>query len=96
MWSSGFEIQSQQKEIIKTLWRGISKYNICSPAPKISRKGGDVDKRGITNNKDMWRFNINKKDSLKIFIDLILPYIKHENKLKTIRKIEENLKIRGV
>lgn len=95
VWGSGFEIQSQQEGIIKELWKGINIYNISSPTPKIARRGGSIDKRGVINNKDMWRFDINKKASLRRFIGLIEPYLKHENKLKTVAKIKKNLELRG-
>ncbi len=96
MWSSGFEIQTQQEKIIKSLWNGVLKCGIDSPYPKISRKGGSIDKRGIINNRDIWRLDINKKGSLGKFINFIELYIKHENKIKTINKVKENLKLRGV
>ncbi len=94
-WSAGFEVQSQQKGIIKSLWQNIPKDKIISPAPRISRKAGNVDKRGVINNKDMWRININRKESLRNFINYIEPYLKHRKKLSTIIKIKQNLKSRS-
>ncbi len=95
IWSSGFEVQSQQKGIIKSLWQNMPNSKIVSPFPKISRKAGSVDKRGIINNKDMWRININRKESLRNFISYIEPYLKHREKLNMIIKIKDNLKSRG-
>lgn len=96
VWGSGFEIQSQQKGIITSLWKSMPLNKIISPSPRISRKAGSIDKRGIKNNKDMWRFSINRKESLNNFIDFIYPYLKHQEKIKTIAKIKNNLKLRGV
>lgn len=96
VWGSGFEVQSQQKGIIKSLWQNMPKNKIISPIPRISRKAGSVDKRGIINNKDMWRININRKESLSNFIYYIEPYLKHQNKINKIIKIKENLKMRGL
>lgn len=95
IWSSGFEVQSQQKGIIKNLWKNIPTNKIISQTPKVSRKAGSIDKRGIINNKDMWRININRKESLRNFISYIEPYLKHREKLNMIIKIKDNLKSRG-
>lgn len=96
IWSSGFEVQSQQKGIIKSLWQNMPKNKIVSPVPRVSRKAGSVDKRGTINNKDMWRININRKKSLSNFIYYIEPYLKHQEKINKIIKIKENLRMRGV
>ena len=94
--TSRFEIETQQKEIINGLWKGIQTYKIFTPIPRISRMAGSIDKRGVINNKDTWKLNINRKSSLNEFIRLIEPYIKHANKIKKIGGIKENLVLRGV
>lgn len=94
--SAGFEIQTQQREIINELWKGTQNYEIVTPRPKVSRKAGTIDKRGVINNKNMWRLSINRKKSLNKFIKLIEPYLKHKNKIKKVSEIKENLALRGV
>ena len=94
--TSRFEIETQQKEIINGLWKGIQTYKIFTPIPRISHMAGSIDKRGVINNKDTWKLNINRKSSLNEFIRLIEPYIKHANKIKKIGGIKENLVLRGV
>lgn len=87
---ASFEIQTQDKLIIHGLWKNMQKYGVKSPKPHISRRAGHVIK-GNKNNKDMWRFEVCRKDSLWRLIHLMGPYIKHEKKLKRIREIKENL-----
>lgn len=54
-----------------------------------------IDKRGVVCNKDCWRLTTAKKQSLWNFIKLIKPFHKHQQKLKDLKKVEENLKLRN-
>lgn len=94
-WTSGFEIQTQQKRIIYELWKGIQKFEIHAPTPKVSVKAGHINNRGNKNNKDMWRFTVSRKDSLWRLIHFFQPYIKHASKTKKIREIEKNIVLRN-
>ena len=94
--SAGFQVQTQQRRIINELWKGVKNNNIAALIPRISRKAGTIDKRGVINNKDMWRLSINRKRSLNEFLKLIEPYLKHGNKIKKMGEIKENLRLRGV
>ena len=94
--SAGFQVQTQQRRIINELWKGIKNNKIVAPMPIVSRKAGVIDKRGVINNKDMWRLSINRKKSLNKLIGLIEPYLKHKNKIKEVNKIKENLILRDV
>lgn len=83
-----FEIQSYDKNIVST----ISKYltnlyieNTLYLTRRIKRQY----------KKEMWRVTIVKKQSLWNFIKLIEPYHKHENKLKDLQRVKENLILRN-
>ena len=92
---ASFEIQSQDKIIIIGLWKNLQKYKIVAPFPKISRKAGAIDSRGMKNNKDMWRFEVCRKESLWKLIHFLEPYLKHKNKVKRIREVKDNLILRN-
>lgn len=89
--SSGLEIQTQQKNIIWSLWRNMEKYGINSPKPRVSVRAGQLRSNGVRNNKDMWRINVNQKESLWKLIHFLRRYIKHENKIKMLAKITNNI-----
>lgn len=89
-----FEIQTFDKNIIGTIYKKLLSLNIEGTFSK-SRSKGHVDKRGVKTNKDCWRLMINKKQYLWNFIKLIEPYHKHENKLKDLKKVKENLLMRN-
>lgn len=95
LWSAEFAIQTQQRKIICGLWENMQKFEIYSPAPRISRKAGYIGGNGIKNNKDMWQFAVSKKASLWKLIHLLRPYIKHKNKVKKIKELEKNIILRN-
>lgn len=90
-WTSGFEIGTQQKRIIYELWRGLRRFDIYSPAPKISVHAGHISNQGSKNNKDVWHFTISRKSSVWKLLCLLRPYIKHQNKIRKIKELEANI-----
>lgn len=92
---ASFEIQTQQKNIIWQLWKNMLKHGVIAPSPKVSVKAGYKRPNGNKNNKDMWRFEVCRKDSLWRLIHFLSPYIKHANKIKRIKEIKENIALRN-
>lgn len=90
-----FGIQTQDKNIISSLARGLSDLSITVYGPRISRLAGHIDKRGIRNNKDMWSFNIARKQSLWKFIHYIESHLRHKNKLEEVEKVRKNVILRN-
>lgn len=90
-----FEIQTQQKNIIIQIWQNLQKHGIESIFPSISKKAGYIAPSGSKNNKDVWRITIARKHSLWELIKNIDIYVKHQNKIKDIQKLKDNLKLRG-
>ncbi|MDO8503719.1 MAG: hypothetical protein Q7S60_03440 [bacterium] len=88
---ASFEIQTQQRGIIFGLWKGLEKYSIRAPRPKISRTAGSIDKRNVRNNKDMWRIEVCRKKSLWKLIHFLEPHLKHGNKIKALKLVKENI-----
>ncbi len=89
-----FEIQTQQKNIIIQIWINLQKYGIESPYPLISKRSGYVAPSGGKNNKDMWRVNVAKKSSLNKLVANLNTYVKHQNKIKDLQRIKDNLESR--
>ena len=73
----------------------MKKYEVITTAPKISKKAGYIRPGGNKNNKDMWRIQVARKDSLWKLVNLIESNMKHENKLKRVNEIKENIILRN-
>jgi predicted DNA-binding protein YlxM (UPF0122 family) len=90
-----FEIGTQQKNILIQIWLNLQKYGIESVPPSISKRAGYVTPSGRKNNKDVWRITVARKKSLWKLIDSLSVYVKHQNKIKDIQKVRNNLKFRS-
>lgn len=78
-----FEIQTYDKNIINTIFNKLTDFGIeCALS---------VNNKHIRYKQDMWRVTIVKKQSLWNFIKLLEPYHKHENKIKDLQKVKENI-----
>jgi len=91
---ASFEIQTQDKQIIHQLWENMQKYGVSSPRPNVSIKAG-VRSNGNKNNKDMWRFEVCRKESLWKLIHYLQPHILHGAKIKRIKEVRRNIIMRN-
>lgn len=89
-----FEVGTFDKNILSYISQRLDQLEIKNKL-NISRYANSIDKRGVICNKDCWRLTIAKKQSLWNFIKLIKPFHKHQQKLKDLKKVEENLKLRN-
>ncbi len=91
-----FTIQSQQLGIIHALSHKLNMLSVENYGPHISKRAGVVDKRGVKNNKDMWRIDIIKKRSLWIFCCNIQKFVKHKEKVSALKRVRENILHRNI
>ncbi|MCX6704888.1 MAG: hypothetical protein NT162_00940 [Candidatus Woesebacteria bacterium] len=89
-----FEVQTQQKNVIIQIWKNLQKYKIESPLPSIAKKAGYISPGGGKNNKDMWRISISRKISLWRLLGSLNTYVKHQNKIKDMKRVKLNLQSR--
>lgn len=92
--SGMFEIQTYDKNLLATISYKLEGLNIKNTY-RLSRKAGKIDKRGVINNKDVWKITISRKQSLWNFIKLIKGYHQHKSKLEDLKKVENNIIIRN-
>jgi len=90
-----FAISSYEKNIINSINKKLLELNIAGQIPRISQKEGYIDKRGVSNNKDLWTLKIRRKDELLKLINLIAPYIKHQKRYKDMLNVKNNILIRS-
>ncbi|MBI3576982.1 hypothetical protein HY086_03020 [Candidatus Gottesmanbacteria bacterium] len=92
--SAAFEIQSYDRNTLLSIHNKLKSYSIEN-IYTLSRRAGQIDRRGIKTNKDCWRVVISKKQSLWDFIKLIEPYHKHKNKIQSLQSVKRNLLFRN-
>jgi len=87
-----FKIDCYDKEILEWIHQSLIKNNIDSILKKIANKGqlawGGF---GGTYNKDLWRLNINKANSILTFTDLVGPYLRHSTRVGQLKLMEFNV-----
>jgi hypothetical protein len=82
-----FFIGSYDRNIIHQTSRKLYFLDIEFPKPRICIRAGYKDKRGVTTHKNLWGFKIKRKKELRKFISLIKPYIKHQKRLRDLKKV---------
>lgn len=92
---AGFEIQSQDKNILHQAWKKLNKLNIKCQKPKINRPKGYISKSGIIDRKDLWRLSVNRKVDLLLLLKSIEPHVKHGKRKNHLKKAKENLIFRS-
>lgn len=86
-----FTIQSQDKGVILGLANNLNNLGVECYGPLLSKKAGYVDKRGMPNNKDCWKFDVVWKRSLWILINKMGKFVRHGEKIKKIKEVRENI-----
>jgi len=88
---ASFTLASYDKNILEQIHKQLQKMGIeCNP-PRIKVKRGHVKSDGCVYREDHWYFTINKKSSLLVLLELLKPKIKHQKRLKDLKKAEQNI-----
>jgi len=79
-----FAITSYDADVLSWLSGWLSRNGIENKIRRLHRKGEKRKSDKYHNysvwNEDLWRLNINYKDSLYRFIEITFPYIRHEKR----------------
>lgn len=87
----GMQIATQEKGIIFDLWRLLNRFGILCNKPLLSRRAGQIDRRGIINNKDCWRLSIYKRNEFIKFLREYSRNLLHSDKRKAVEYISQQL-----
>ncbi len=88
---AGFKLASYDKNILKQIHKQLLKIGIeCNP-PRIHVKKGYKKSDGCVYRGDEWCFTISKKSSLLALLRLLKPRLKHQKRLKDLKKAEQNI-----
>lgn len=88
---AGFKLSSYDKNILKQIYKCLLRIGIECHPPRISIKKGHKKSDGCIYRNDEWRFNVNKKSSLFPLLQLLKPRLKHQKRLKDLKKAEQNI-----
>lgn len=90
-----FVIRTQDKNIVWTIYHELNKLHILCKPPIIGLPKGNIDKKGIKNNKDAWVLTLYRKDALLKLIENISPFLRHRKRIKDMKKVQENIRKRN-
>ncbi|MFZ5559326.1 MAG: LAGLIDADG family homing endonuclease [Patescibacteria group bacterium] len=86
-----FSIKTQDKNILHQIREKLINLGILLRPPLLVRKEGSKDRRGVKSNKDIYGIWIHRKDAIIKLIDLISPYLKHKDKLRRVKILQNNI-----
>lgn len=88
---ASFTLSSYDKKILKQIHQGLLKIGVeCNP-PRLHVKKGYKKSDGYEYKNDEWSFAITKKSSLLQLLELIIPRLKHQKRLKDARQAKQNI-----
>ncbi len=90
-----YSLKNTDKRILeqchaKLVAMGIECASIC-----LAYKGGWTSKRGVHANKDLWQFNIESKDTLLHFVEIISPFVRHAQRRADMEQVRANIEWRN-
>jgi hypothetical protein len=88
---AGLKLSSYDKKILKQIHQQLLKIGIeCNP-PQIHIKKGYKKSDGYIYQNDEWNFVVTKKSSLLPLLQLLKQRLKHQKRLKDLKKAEQNI-----
>ena len=94
--SGELQIQSYDKNIILQSWMCLAKLGIYCPRPRMVKPLGYVNSNGLRNNGDTWLISISNKQSVWNLIHFLQADMKHEDKLKLLVEVKQNIVDRNI
>lgn len=90
-----YSLKNTDKRILEQCHAKLVAMGIEPTSIVLAYKGGWVSKRGVRANKDLWMFNIEQKETLLQFIDIISPHIYHAQRRADMQLARENVEWRN-
>lgn len=94
--SGELQVQSYDKNIIFQSWICFARLGIYCPRPRMVKSLGYINSNGLKNNGDAWSISISNKQSVWNLIHFLQADIKHEDKLKRLAKVKQNIVDRNI
>ena len=91
-----YSLGNYEKDYLEFIKMGLEKFGIVTPKLICNKTKGKTDKNGYTKKGDYWSLRTSKKKIILQILENLKPHIKHQNKLKDLKKVEENIKERNL
>lgn len=91
-----FKMDSYDREVLSWTHGWLRGNGIRSMFRQIGKKGDTQMIRGKQGSYhgDLWRINVNEAQSLKKFIMLLLPYLRHSRRIQQVQEMLDNIETR--
>lgn len=89
-----FKLDTYDKPILEWIHTFLCQQGIRSKFSLIAKKGDFQGETSYKFNGDLWRINVNEANSLKQFIDRILPFMKHAGRIGQVKLMLNNIEDR--
>jgi len=86
-----FTLASYDKNILKQIYIQLLKMNIECRPPRIFVRKGYKKLDGCEYRRDEWYFSVSKKSSLLPLLQFLKTKLKHQKRLKDLKKAEKNI-----
>jgi len=86
-----FQIGNYDKNLLLFIAKNMNNLGIVCRGPYGSNMKNYTHKEGYHYNQNYFQIRVGKKDSLLKLFGMIKPYLKHKNKIKALKKAEDNI-----
>lgn len=93
--SARYSLKNTDKHILEQCHARLASMGIACSNINLAYKAGWTSKRGVHANKDLWQFDIEKKETLLHFIEIISPFILHAQRRTDMERVRENVEWRN-
>lgn len=89
-----FSLKNTDRGILEQCLAKVEAMGIECTSINLAYKAGWTSKRGVHANKDLWQFNIERKEMLLRFIEMISPFVRHAQRSADMYRVRENIEWR--
>jgi len=91
-----YSLGNYNKDFLFDIFTSLNKFGVNCNSPISDNRKGLSNIQGYQYNQNYLQIRISRKDSLLKLFNLIKPYLKHENKIKALKKAENNIIKRNI
>ena len=93
---AGFSVGNYNKEILNQINNYLSKRCRYKPRIFLGVRKGYIGKDGYSHTADYWILSITSKKDLQSFTNLIIKYLRHEDRISCAKKVLNNINERNI
>ena len=87
-----FKVDSGDIGILRQAWGKLIDLGLDFPEPKLIRPAGTwIRQFELSSHRDLWRLATEKKSTLLQLCDMVLPYLRHQNRIRCMKTVRANV-----